>query len=252
MSERLSFDFACRRMAATATLNGFLITSSADARPTVQKLDVTALLVPGENRLEVSCEPLAARGQDDEPPFLDCGLYDGRPLPERDPADVLAATQVDPSVTKLTEGRSTRVLAHRFVLERTAAVWAFTKAPPLDERRAAELAELARSVRDALDRRDLRALLTLYGHRLTEMALATGLSRAQIESDFSETWLEVLSEPGVRCDPIEPRFEPALGGRVAHARGPSGGAPFLVRTDGGAYALGLSAAVVDNVVRVVR
>ncbi|MBL8740448.1 MAG: hypothetical protein JNK04_05120 [Myxococcales bacterium] len=254
MDADLTFELVSRHMAASVRVNGFEIASSLDGRPKVARVDVKPYLQQGENTLIVLVEPLKVPPDLDETPWFEHKLRRGVPDSGSDVADIVAGGQVDPSVVKLKPGELNQVLHHRvhpgFIKEPTR--WEHDKAVPWTQDKVGEALELVRGVRSAIQGRSLKMLLQHCALAITEVASATKRDRMAVEGELAELWGEVLSDASVTAidDPIT--FEPTLGGRVVHLRGPRGYSPIRAQNGTGLFGLGLSVAIVDGVVRIVR
>ena len=92
----------------------------------------------------------------------------------------------------------------------------------------------------------------MYKRQITESATASQRDRADVEGEFAEIWGEVLSDANVTAidDPLS--FELSTNGKVTHLRGLRGDAPIRIQNGTGLFGLGMSVAIIDDVVRVVR
>jgi hypothetical protein len=123
---------------------------------------------------------------------------------------------------------------------------------PWTQDKVPEALELIRAARRAVQGRNLKALLQQFALAITEVASATERDRGDVEGEFGEIWGEVLSDPDVTAIDEAITFELTLGGRVVHLRGPRGYSPIRIQNGTGLFGLGVSVAVVDGVVRIVR
>lgn len=254
MDADLTFELVSRHMAASVRVNGFEIASSLDGRPKVGRVNVKPYLQHGENTLVVLVEPLEVPAELDETPWFEHKLRRGVPDSGSDVADIVAGGQVDPAVVKLKPRELNQVLQHRvhpgFIRQLTR--WEHDKAVPWTQDKVPEALELIRTVRSAVQGRNLKVLLKQFSLAITEVASATERDRGDAEAEFAEIWGEVLSETNVTAIDEAITFELTLGGRVVHLRGPRGYSPVRIQNGTGLFGLGVSIAIVDGVVRIVR
>lgn len=254
MDDDLTFELVCRHMAASVRVNGFEIASSLDGRPKVARVDVKPYLQHGENKLEVLVEPLEVPPDLDETPWLEHKLRRGIPDSGSDVADIVAGGQVDPAIVKLAPRELSSVLEHslRPAFISAPTRWEHDKSVPWTSEKVPEALELIRVARRAVQSRDLKSLLKLLSLSVTEVASATKRDRGAVEGELAETWGEVLSDASVTAIDEAITFELTLGGRLVHLRGPRGYSPIRVQNGTGMFGLGVSVAIVDGVVRIVR
>jgi hypothetical protein len=254
MDDELTFELVSRHMAASVRVNGFEIASSLDGRPKVARVDVKPYLQHGENKLSVLVEPLEVPAELDETPWLEHKFRRGVPDSGTDVADIVAGGQVDPAIVKLAPRAQTSVLAHsiRMACITEPTRWSHDKAVPWTQDKVPEALEVIRAARSAVQGRNLKQLMQQFGLAITEVASATKRDRGDIEGEFGEVWGEVLSDPNVTAIDEAITFELTLGGKVVHLRGPRGYSPIRIQNGTGLFGLGVSVAVVDGVVRIVR
>lgn len=254
MDDELTFELISRHFAASVRVNGFEIASSLDGRPKVARVNVKPYLSHGENKLSVLVEPLAVPPDSEEPPWFEHKFRRGVPDSGSDVGDIVAGGQVDPAIVKLPPGTLSSVLEHRMQMAciKEPTRWEHDKAVPWTQDKVPEALELVRALRSAIQGRSLKILLQHCALAITEVASATKRDRMDVEGELAELWGEVLSDASVTAidDPIT--FEPTLGGRVVHLRGPRGYSPIRAQNGTGLFGLGLSVAIVDGVVRIVR
>lgn len=257
--DHVSVEIISRDFQVLATVNGFEVASSADGRPKAIRASALGYLVEGENTFEVQglVLPAPPDRKDDEPPWLECSLHRRAPGADKDVRDLHANAQVDPSVVKLDPTAPTTVLRHRVHMRAEKwdgsrrPHWDFEKSPPMGDR-LLEARELVQSARAAAGKRDLKSLAQLFSRRFTELALADDLPRDAVEGVFLEHWGEIFAAADVSVDGGDFELQEALGGRVYHARARGGRSPVVVTSSVGQYSLGVSLAVIDGAVRIIR
>ncbi len=250
--EYLSLELLTKRYALVAFANGFEIARVLSAKPVALRLHLGGYLQPGENLVTVSIEELPAEPGDDELPLCNAAILRGAPEMPTDPGDILAATVIDPAITRVEPGGLRTVLSHRFSRPELAPRWDFLRAPPFPEERLEEARALVRTVRAAFERRDLKTLTQLFALRTTELALAADAARDDVEADFLVEWGEALDHPDVRVTEAPVTLEPGMDGRVLYARGPDQRSPIVIEGGNIPRGVGLALAFVGGQVRIVR
>jgi hypothetical protein len=248
-----SLDVAAAQLGFAVLINGFSVFSSRTTRPKAFSGRVDGYMVPGDNRVVATVYPLPLDPDVKDPPSFQMRLMAPPAGETTDEMDLVVIAAHDLEAVRFAKDGPTEVLRHTFTLEETRARPRFLDSRPMDSDAAAR--DTSRALIAALEMKDAALARQLFAHRFDELALATGLARAEFEDGFMDPLEHAMKASGYSVETApgsQLEIEPGWGYRVMHVRGPGGAPPVTIRGGGVEVSLGWSVADIDGRPTIVR